>query len=1186
MDKNYHRNIFEKLVKHFDTYGFPQPLKGRDVGMIRDWRFLSGDTNSRTYEVERADKHIGEHFGRVIYWLICSAHRIPSGMAVIAYYDQHISLLKWLGPRFGYRVINALGDLNMSGPHVQMNKKLRGVFDTWVIIMPSEANLAKKRAASAKWSNVHQNPENQASQSSTAPGVQAPTSQEPGLQASRPHVIIPQGSSPQLPTSAASTVPPSGGRLSISESVSSADAASIVSQGPAPSRMSIHNANVRPSSQHQAGVPAGQTTGTLPTMSPAESVGPPSRQSSTTSVPPKLNVGYTQPQPQGSNPISALHKVEELEKVYRRTYVPLCEQFIANPPRDLNILKLSHAKLSESIMIQIITKLDEIETGNDGVAQARRKGLVDEVQGVLGRLDSVYKENSTTIPSELDASYVSVSAHENIPPHSTYQDFSPIAELAATSGPIPTELPATGPSAHSSPTSVQTAAANLASVSLSPVSSFSSARPPSMPGPSAVTSEISQPQGAAGAHNLPGMVKPAPAPSNQPTAGGPGAVNPGPRPNAFPSTGAPGRPGTIRRKAPPPPRKVILATALYDFEPEEEGGEELAFNEGDSIEIVEKTQTLEEDGWCKARIKGQKRIGLAPLEYLEILPGQPSTVGPTRPGAPTVATVQEQATTDHAASSTSSTVLQDTSSTTAQNTADFASSSSAQQDANLMAQTESNLNSSSSVNTTGPVQTSHATHDENIDLNVTQSSQQPSISPTTTSTSTAQSINVNVTNSPNAPQEANKPPLKPSAPSGYIGDGAAPPAHDLLVQTEATGIATPPQGTAAEYYSAQGTLPPASNAVPQTPQSVQMPYRPHLNQQPSTSSPNSSYYQRPMYNPQESATQYGSTYDDNTTNATNQFGNTYDNNTANKFGNAYDSNTLNATNQPNSDVNNITNNYQSNDNTVSIGNTQSNDSYLDLISQLQTQTNQTTSNPIYTSPNPDPTYILPPTTTTTTIPVSTSTDPTYFLPTNTTTDPTSPTTAYTLADADTQAASPTPAISPLAGLSTTDSSSSAGFVTLSPDPSSVGISPLAGLASPTDSSTYFSDFSTATATATTTGDDSVAMSPLAGMAVAEGVDTSSTFVDSSTITTTTTVDSTDVFGGSVDAGGVLTGVDDTTTNTVDTTTTTTTTDTGLYSGDGWGVSSSGGYEESGYGEESQTSFIEGGFGGDGWEEFI
>ena len=79
-------------------------------------------------------------------------------------------------------------------------------------------------------------------------------------------------------------------------------------------------------------------------------------------------------------------------------------------------------------------------------------------------------------------------------------------------------------------------------------------------------------------------------------------------------------PGTpvVRRKAPPPPKKFIAAKALFDFEPEVDNDEELAFKEGDAIEIIEKTAALEEEGWCRARFKGQKKLGLVPLEYLEI----------------------------------------------------------------------------------------------------------------------------------------------------------------------------------------------------------------------------------------------------------------------------------------------------------------------------------------------------------------------------------------------------------------------------------------------------------------------------------------------------------------------------------------------------------------------------------------
>lgn len=69
-------------------------LAQAEVGAIKDWRFLISDSNSRAFHVEKTDKLIGEHFGRVLHWLICLADRVPPGQAVIAYHDQHIELIK------------------------------------------------------------------------------------------------------------------------------------------------------------------------------------------------------------------------------------------------------------------------------------------------------------------------------------------------------------------------------------------------------------------------------------------------------------------------------------------------------------------------------------------------------------------------------------------------------------------------------------------------------------------------------------------------------------------------------------------------------------------------------------------------------------------------------------------------------------------------------------------------------------------------------------------------------------------------------------------------------------------------------------------------------------------------------------------------------------------------------------
>ena len=62
--------------------------------------------------------------------------------------------------------------------------------------------------------------------------------------------------------------------------------------------------------------------------------------------------------------------------------------------------------------------------------------------------------------------------------------------------------------------------------------------------------------------------------------------------------------------------EVGIARALYDFEPNEPG-EGLSFKKGNMLEILDWPESREEDGWCRVRIQGQKRIGLAPLEYLQ-----------------------------------------------------------------------------------------------------------------------------------------------------------------------------------------------------------------------------------------------------------------------------------------------------------------------------------------------------------------------------------------------------------------------------------------------------------------------------------------------------------------------------------------------------------------------------------------
>jgi hypothetical protein len=62
-------------------------------------------------------------------------------------------------------------------------------------------------------------------------------------------------------------------------------------------------------------------------------------------------------------------------------------EFAANPPMDAKKRIDGHRKLSETIMQQVLLKLDAIETSSEEGARARRKALVVEVQKALKALD-------------------------------------------------------------------------------------------------------------------------------------------------------------------------------------------------------------------------------------------------------------------------------------------------------------------------------------------------------------------------------------------------------------------------------------------------------------------------------------------------------------------------------------------------------------------------------------------------------------------------------------------------------------------------------------------------------------------------------------------------------------------------------------------------------------------------------
>ena len=60
----------------------------------------------------------------------------------------------------------------------------------------------------------------------------------------------------------------------------------------------------------------------------------------------------------------------------------------SQPVGDAQKREDEHRALSETILHHVILKLDGVEPDGDEVVRARRKGLVKEMQGVLGALDA------------------------------------------------------------------------------------------------------------------------------------------------------------------------------------------------------------------------------------------------------------------------------------------------------------------------------------------------------------------------------------------------------------------------------------------------------------------------------------------------------------------------------------------------------------------------------------------------------------------------------------------------------------------------------------------------------------------------------------------------------------------------------------------------------------------------------
>lgn len=88
-------------------------------------------------------------------------------------------------------------------------------------------------------------------------------------------------------------------------------------------------------------------------------------------------------------PRNSREKLTDISAILNQNLVPLCNQFISNPPEEKKARDMEHAKLSETILAQILLKLDNVDTEGREELRRIRKGLVKDAQAVLASIDKV-----------------------------------------------------------------------------------------------------------------------------------------------------------------------------------------------------------------------------------------------------------------------------------------------------------------------------------------------------------------------------------------------------------------------------------------------------------------------------------------------------------------------------------------------------------------------------------------------------------------------------------------------------------------------------------------------------------------------------------------------------------------------------------------------------------------------------
>lgn len=129
----------------------------------------------------------------------------------------------------------------------------------------------------------------------------------------------------------------------------------------------------------------------LPSRAPSPA---PARPPTASSSAPPSHATSNSPKPPHSSfkPKTPLETFDAISYNYQTSFLPKCISFTNNPPTDEKTRDLEYKKLSETVLQQVILKLDAIAIDGDEELRTKRRQLVKDAQTTLNQLDKIPKE--------------------------------------------------------------------------------------------------------------------------------------------------------------------------------------------------------------------------------------------------------------------------------------------------------------------------------------------------------------------------------------------------------------------------------------------------------------------------------------------------------------------------------------------------------------------------------------------------------------------------------------------------------------------------------------------------------------------------------------------------------------------------------------------------------------------------